>query len=447
MDQARKGIEQWHTSRLRTPRGALFAVFLSAMLAGLYFPGSLWGWNQNSRLGLVMAIVDQASLTIDDFHERAGTETGDKSVHDGHVYSDKAIGTAILGVPAYWLSRPLLERALTDPPRHAGLARMVVTGFAISLPFAIAITMLFGFAWRSSASPATATLAATAGMLGTPAWPFATVLFGHTLAAALLLMAFILTRQLRDGARHPIMVCIGVGVLLGLAAVTEYPAAALCGLLGLYLAAVLARMPASTRWPGLGLAIAAGSLPLLLLGAYNAQCFGSPWTLSYAVIADPMFSQVHDTGLLGVSMPRADRLLYLTLHPVRGLFAQSPILLAGAAGLIAMARTPGWRLEAAVLTAAVATLLVINAGFPIWWGGRSFAARHLVPCTVLLCAPIAFLSPRWRPVLLMLLGLSIVQMAIATATTPIPNDDALTAMLGDPAPLGWTGTSPIWNDA
>ncbi len=160
-----------------------------------------------------------------------------------------------------------------------------------------------------------------------------------------------------------------------------------------------------------------------------------------------MFSQVHDTGLLGVSMPRADRLLYLTLHPVRGLFAQSPILLAGAAGLIAMARTPGWRLEAAVLTAAVATLLVINAGFPIWWGGRSFAARHLVPCTVLLCAPIAFLSPRWRPVLLMLLGLSIVQMAIATATTPIPNDDALTAMLGDPAPLGWTGTSPIWNDA
>jgi hypothetical protein len=430
------------------PRFAAVAVFVAACVACMYFP-SVWGWNQNSRLALVMAVVNQGTLSIDAYHERPGTDTGDKSLHGGHYYSDKAIGTALIGLPAYWALHPLLERLADRPERQAGVARAVVTWAAVSLPVAAATLMLFAFAWRVSGERRAATLVAASGLLGTPAWPFGTVLFGHATCAALLLGAFVLTRWLREGVARPAATATAIGLMLGLAAVTEYPPAVVVAMLGVYLLVAVAGLPAGRRARCDVPAVVAGLLPIAALLAYNAVCFGSPWTLSYARIAGPEFVQVHERGVLGVALPHLDRLAYLTVHPVRGLFVQSPVLLAGLAGLVPMAMRPGWRLEAGLILAALLALLAINAGFPVWWGGRSFGARHLIPAVMLLCVPIAFLAPRWRWLVGALLALSIVQMAIPTITTPIPPDEALAAALAALGPGGWlpmAGTSPIWTD-
>lgn len=68
------------------------------------------GWNQNSRLDLLHALFVHQTFKIDAYHEN----TGDKSVHDGHYYSDKAPGIVFLALPAFALSAGILH--LLDVP-------------------------------------------------------------------------------------------------------------------------------------------------------------------------------------------------------------------------------------------------------------------------------------------------------------------------------------------
>jgi hypothetical protein len=432
---------------LGMPSRAVVAVFVATCLVYMLFP-SVWGWNENSRLSRVMAVVDEGTLSIDNYYQRAGTETGDSSVRDGHVYSDKAIGTAVLGIPVYALAKPLLARFSDDPVRYASFVRTLVTWGAVSIPAALAVAALFALVWRATGNATTAAWVAAAGAFGTPHWPFATMLFGHATAGALLMIAFYLTRVLRDGTGRPLATSAGVGVALGLAVITEYPPALIAVLIGGYFVAALATTTMRrSRWACFGTAFAAGAVPVGLLLAYNTVCFGSPLTLSYALIAAPEFAAVHAQGMLGITMPDARRLLYLTVHPARGLFVQSPILLAGLAGMVPMLRRPGWRLEASVIGLALVGMRLVDAGFGVWWGGWSFAPRHLVPWVLLGCLPIAFLSSRWRPVVAGLLAISIVHMALPTLTDPKTPDDTLAALVRAGDGLPWRGSSPIWGES
>lgn len=426
------------------PRIALLAVFVAGVLACTWFP-ALSGANENSRLGLVMAVVERGTLTIDAYWQQPGSETSDASSFSGHVYSDKAIGTAVLGIPAYLVARPWLRRFDADPVRRSRIARMLVTWVAVSLPAALAVAVLFALAWRASGSGATAATVAAAGLLATPLWPFATTLFGHATVAALLVVALFLARQLRiGGTRHPLMTSALTGLVLGIAMITEYPAAVVAALLVASLCHAIHVGPGiRSRGRCVAAAASAAALPLVLLLSYNTACFGSPFTLSYARIANPEFASVHASGLLGVGLPDPLRLVYLTVHPVRGLFAQSPILLAAIAGLVPMASRPAWRIEAAIIALALPILLLINAGFSVWWGGWSFAPRHLVPWAVMGCLPLAFLDTRWRPLMAVLLLVSVCQMAIPTVTTPTPSDDDVRYAEARGVSIPWR-TSPIW---
>jgi hypothetical protein len=84
---------------LQSTKGS-WLVFLLLFLAYAYFYQDP-GYNGNSRLGLTFALVQEGRLTIDSFHEREGTETGDKSFYNGHYYTDKAIGSSLLAAVFY----------------------------------------------------------------------------------------------------------------------------------------------------------------------------------------------------------------------------------------------------------------------------------------------------------------------------------------------------------
>ena len=73
------------------------------------------GWNQNSRFDLVRAMVEQGTLRIDAYHEN----TDDKAFANGHYYSDKAPGLALLAVPVAEATRPLLRAREWIPRRLA----------------------------------------------------------------------------------------------------------------------------------------------------------------------------------------------------------------------------------------------------------------------------------------------------------------------------------------
>src|SRR3981189_769254 len=99
------------------------------------------GWNQNSRFDLVRAMVERGTLRIDAYHEN----TQDKAYYQGHYYSDKAPGVALLALPAAAIARPLLRATGVDPASPSSLVATsyLVTIFAVALPAALACACLF----------------------------------------------------------------------------------------------------------------------------------------------------------------------------------------------------------------------------------------------------------------------------------------------------------------
>ena len=71
-------------------------IFLTFMITYLYF-AQWYGWNEESNFSLVRAIVDENRFEIDSFYNA----TGDRSVYNGHYYSDKEPGLSFLASPTY----------------------------------------------------------------------------------------------------------------------------------------------------------------------------------------------------------------------------------------------------------------------------------------------------------------------------------------------------------
>src|SRR5205807_5661709 len=167
-------------------RRALLISAVAFISYAYFYQGG--GWNQNSRFDLVRAIVEQQTLRIDAYHDN----TYDKAYYQGHYYSDKAPGLALLAVPVAAIARPLLPATGIDPVSPRGLAATsyLVTVFAVALPAALACACLFWIAVRLGSNLSGAAFAAFCMGLATPLWAYATLFWGHALAGACLLFAF-----------------------------------------------------------------------------------------------------------------------------------------------------------------------------------------------------------------------------------------------------------------
>jgi hypothetical protein len=90
-------------------------------------------------------------------------------------------------------------------------------------------------------------------------------------------------------------------------------------------------------------------------------------------------------GLLGITYPKLPVLYYITVHPYRGIFFYSPILLLYFFGVMWLERQPcrilkgGWRPDAILSLYIVFGYLLFNASYYMWWGGWAVGARHLLP--------------------------------------------------------------------
>src|SRR5206468_888414 len=93
--------------------------------------------------------------------------------------------------------------------------------------------------------------------------------------------------------------------------------------------------------------VVAGALPLLVLGAYDAACFGSPFSLGYQHLAKPEFQRVIATGFFGMSIPSGRVLVELAFGEFRGLLPLAPWVALAFVGLVVLARKRALRAEAA----------------------------------------------------------------------------------------------------
>lgn len=325
-------------------------VPLLALIFGAYaYFYQAGGWNQNSRFDLTRAIVEQGTLSIDAFQDN----TGDKAQRDGRWFTDKAPGLSVLAVPAYAIVHAVRAGAVVAGSYFATL-------FAVALPSALAALQLFALGRAIGLSAAWSAAITVAYALGTLAFPYSTIFYGHQLSAALGLCAFSLVWRRRAPAL--------AGLLLGGAVGVDYTSVILVIAVMGY---ALARLgPRGTLW------LIAGGLPAALaLGAYHAAAFGHPLALPYQFVL-----QEHRRmgWFMGIAAPDPQVMGALLVGSYRGLFYGSPWLVAGVPGLVVLARR-GFRAEAITGGAIVLGYLVLNAGLVDWHGGWAMGPRYLIP--------------------------------------------------------------------
>ena len=341
----------------------LLAIALVLALPLSFFPGS----NVFSRVAVTFRIVDAATVSIDPWQG----ETNDISQRDGHYYSDKAPGVALIGVPPYALYKSLFATAGTEVDYQmarwfirlltllplcliaAGIGRALLKRFDCPSDW-------FGPGW----------------LFGTVAFPFSLVLFGHQFAACLILIAFFClhTAKSRPEKKDALFLPILAGLCCGLSIISEYPSALLALFLGLYY------LSFERRWPRLlAFALTGAVLPAIALAAYNTAAFGNPFSIGYHHLVDTNYAQGMDSTLLGVRLPTFDALWEITFSPGSGLFFTAPWLLFALPGLALMIFKKQQRAEGLLFLFSAISFFAFNAGYWQSDGAMSFGPRHLVP--------------------------------------------------------------------
>jgi hypothetical protein len=431
-----------HRQRLVPLGVALFATLA-------YFVGEP-AWNQNSRLALTRALVEQHTTIIDRHHYT----TGDKSLRDGHFYCDKAPGASWAAIPpyaAFYLVRratggelpqaqvrPLDPQGPVPEPDARGPGDVLVYNLAHRialylcalftgvLPSMAAAAAVFLLALRQAAGRVRPALAAAlAFALATPVFPYATVFYGHALCGALLTWAFALVTLAEPGPGLR-RAALGAGSLLGAAVITEYPAAVP--------ALVLVGLGAALHGRRFALqAVLAGVPWALALATYHLVAFGHPLRTGY----DYVYLEEFAEGMrvrYGIAAPDPRVAWQLLFGSYRGLFYLCPVLAMATWGLAAALRRPGpaapgpaaaapgaQPLPRAAIAAAVvivAYYLLLNAGYYMWDGGAAFGPRHMVPMLGLLAlglVPALLAAPR---VFVVLASISALHMLLGAAATP-----------------------------
>jgi hypothetical protein len=407
------------TSKSKFPFDLLL-VFVMVAGAYLYFlPSNFKDWNSNSRLAMIKAIVEQHRLDIDSYHE-ADFPTNDKAFINGHYYSDKAIGSAVVGALVYFPIFSLLQwfRVVL----LANDFKVLITLLAVGLPGALLAPLLYSVVKQISARPGFALLVTLAICLGTPYFKFSEMYYGHTLAGTCMFGAFLIWFRARASGKLNLPALLLSGLLIGLALITEYPLALLALPLGFYILYVMYEKKWLSNWRVYLAVVAGGLLPLALLLSYNTAVFGSPLSIGYSFESDVRFAQAHSQGIVGVGLPNLKVLFYTTLHPTMGIFWQSPVLLLAIFGLGMLLPRSTYRPEAIFAYSAIVIYLVVMSGFYMWWGGYSFTPRHLIPFFPIFGLALAFLPKKFKWPTFALTLVASAQMLLVAASSNVNLD-------------------------
>ena len=363
----------------RRARALLVFYGVLAVLVIPVFPHFL-SPNEFARWATAASLAGRGTPEISAVRPLLGPAFEDVAAVDGRLYSNKAPGLAFVALPGYLVARPVAGPPSREAMR-AGLDAMRLTG--ATLPALLLAAVAARAAGRLGADRERIPVVVFALLFATPLFAYGLLLFSHALVAAALFGAWVVLftpAAPRAAARRELL----AGALLGVAVLSEYPAAVP--------AAVLAAAAAWGRGSGRLARIVAGGAPFALaLLVYNRLCFGGFLELSSAHEAEGSFRALASTGLFGIGLPSPAALLRLLLDPSKGLLFFSPFLVLGLRALPAAARSLG-RPATAALALVPLSMLLLFAGYPNWHGGFTVGPRYLVGALPFLVFPLAFRS-------------------------------------------------------
>jgi hypothetical protein len=384
-------------------RIASWRVFALVLFSSAYFFQST-AHNEAARLDQVRSIAERGEWWIDAY----AFNTADSIKIGDHIYPNKAPGVTLLGIVPWAAARGALSFTAWSEEQQLILSVYLLTLLLASLPTALTSLLLVRFLAGNAWNVGVSTLLGLGYGLGTIAFPWSTVLFGHQLAAFLAFGGFYLIWAGRGpSGRDQDLRVLAAGVLLGFLPVVEYPGAIATGLVAVYALVTMGRRAFLILAAGAIL----GALPLPL---YNQLAFGDAGVLSYSFYRDGGAFPGHRAGILGVSWPRWDVFLEIAFKTQRGLFYANPWLAASLLAPFFLRRNDGVTRELALSLSMLAAFFLFNAGFGntiVYWGGAaSFGPRHMltaVPFAALLAA-----FPMRAPRAALLIGALIVVTAL-----------------------------------
>ena len=379
-------------------------LFLLLLLSYTYtFPR--WAdQSQNSRMDMVVAVVDDGTFRIDKYV----SNTVDYAKVGDHYYSDKAPGPAFLGIPIYaglrvLFDTPVVQRLMnqlaSNPAFVATLrsygsgileqkVRLALALVAIALavgaiPSALLGVLLYRAMARFTPRPWPRLLVVVGYALLTPAFAYANTFYSHQLSAALLFGAFYLVFM--PAAPFSRWRLLGAGFLLAYAVICEYPAALMAGGIFIY---ALYRLWREDRWTRSVWMVPAAAVVGAAWLAYNTVVFGGPLKLGYSY--SEQWLGVHNTGFMSLTWPHGEAMWGITFGLFRGLFVLSPLLLLAVPGLVWWWRSGEHRAAFWLAVYSVAAFFLFNSSSAMWWGGFAVGPRYVLPAVPFLALPIVF---------------------------------------------------------
>jgi hypothetical protein len=371
---------------------AEFCIFCLLFISYAYVFPRWADPNQNSRLDMVVAVVDDGSFQIDPYVQN----TVDYAMVGDHYYSDKAPGAAFVGIPVYWSVKRVLElpaaSKLTEQlqnnsafqatlnPEGSGIseekvrfaiAQVLITLLVSALPTAFTGVLIFKILRPFTEHIGLRVVVSLFYGLLTPALAYAGAFYGHQLAAMLVFWAFYLAFT-RETLSKPVL--LWIGLLLGYSVVTEYPAALIAGAIGLYILYILVKR--KRPWDVLWLAPLGGSMVVLWM-VYNTAIFGGPLHLGYS--NSTLWMSQHHTGFMSLSIPTWEAFWGISLGKFRGLFFYSPIALLFFPGMFLWWKAKKNRAEWLVVVFSVLAMFLFNSASIMWWGGFAVGPRYMLP--------------------------------------------------------------------
>jgi hypothetical protein len=340
-----------------------------------YFAG-INSANELPRIYLSMAIVDRLAFNIDPELVRLG-DTPDTSSFKGKRYSNKAPGMSLLTVPVYAVQKWV---AGSEPPSLRSMFfwfRLV----GATLPSLLFLWLLARFLRDLVPELSLRRMLVAAYALGTMAFTYGTLLIAHQLSSLLCATAFIVGfRYARGGGTWRSPIWAGLAAASGV--LVDYQVAFIGPPLFLYLVwaarARARRLGLRRRVPlRSALAFCLGCAPpFAILVFYQWVCFDSPLKTGYHYLTNPVFSQWHAKGFLGLAKFQWGALAARHFSADDGLFYYSPFLLLALPGLVLMFREAELRAEA-VLCAALILFFLYFASSLAFVSGWDVGPRYV----------------------------------------------------------------------
>ena len=368
---------------LRDHRVFLLVAF--ATLAVFPYTPAINNPNENVRVYMTRALVQHHTLDISKVEAEWGW-VNDKARNGTRVFSSKAPGASLLGVPVLAAQTFVWHRLGWHSPSQLATT-LSLRVFVVMIPMCAFLWLVCRHARRLSGSRAVGDLVMVAVGLGSLLYPYGIHFVGHGLAAAASFGAFMVLAPPPGGTcAEGHQRAAWAGLLAGLGVVFEYQNLLVAALLTVYVAI---RRPRSLP------AFLAGALPaVVILGTFHALCFGRPWAFPYGHLDNVGFqTEHHGRGFHGLGLPEASALAGVLFLPGFGFFACSPFLVVALAAVVWMV-VRGPRAEGILLGGIAVVLTMFIAGLPNWRGGWSVGPRYIAAVVPFAAIALAYVWPR-----------------------------------------------------